>query len=204
MLQNLGFNQDTYNTAMLSARQYTTGSGMPATYPAHWVRTFTLRDGVAVTLRPIRPEDAAIEADFVRNLSDESRYYRFMDHLRELPPKMLSHFTEVDYHDHMALIATVDDQSAEFQIGVARYVLIPGTLQCEFALAVADAWQRRGVGKLLMQQLIEAARARGLQSMYGEVLSGNSKMLGLMQNLGFKSSFDLNEMSMIRVEKSLD
>lgn len=203
MLRNLGLDQDTYNTAMLLPRLHTTGSYMPFPYPAQWVQTLALRDGAVVKLRPIRPEDAAIEADFVRNLSDESRYYRFMDHLRELAPKMLSHFTEVDYHDHMALIATFDDGGTEKQIGVARYVVLPGTLQCEFALAVADAWQRRGVGKLLMEQLIAAARMRGLTLMYGDVLPGNSKMLALMQRLGFSTAFDPHEPRMMRAEKSL-
>jgi acetyltransferase len=188
---------------MLSLRQHTTGSRMPLPYPSQWVQTFTLRDGATVTLRPIRPEDAAIEAAFVRNLSDESRYYRFMDHVRELPPKMLSHFTEVDYDNHMALIATIDDHGAEMQIGVARYVVSPGPLQGEFAIVVADAWQRRGVGTRLMRRLIDAAQARGLKSLYGEVLPANNKMLALMQNLGFTSSFDSADMSMIRVEKSL-
>jgi len=176
---------------------------MPTPYPAHWIRKIVLRDGAEVTLRPIRPEDAAIEAEFVRNLSVESRYYRFMDHLRELPPYMLSHFTEVDYRDHMALIATVDEGSAERQIGVARYVVIPGTLRCEFAIVVADAWQRRGIGSILMEQLIAAAQARGLQSMYGEVLPANSKMLALMQRLGFTASHHEDDMSVLRVEKTL-
>jgi acetyltransferase len=163
----------------------------------------TLRDGAVVMLRPIRPEDVTIEADFVRNLSDESRYYRFMDHLRELPPYMLSHFTEVDYDNHMALIATTDDHGAEIQIGVTRYVVIPGTTQCEFAIVVADAWQRRGIGRWLMQRLMEAARARGLTSMYGDVLPANNKLLALTQNLGFKSSFDPSDMSTVRVEVAL-
>jgi acetyltransferase len=189
---------------MSSPRQHITDRRMPATYPAQLVQLVTLRDGATVTLRPIRPEDAAIEADFVRNLSDESRYYRFMDHLRELPPKMLSHFTEVDYLDHMALIATADDHGTEKQIGVARYILIPGTLQCEFALVVADEWQRHGVGTLLLQQLIAAARVRGLTLMFGEVLPANNKMLALTRRLGFSSSFDVGNMPMMRVEKTLD
>lgn len=176
---------------------------MPLPYPAHWIQSITLHDGAAVTLRPIRPEDAGIEVEFVRNLSDESRYNRFMGPLRELQPSMLTHFTQVDYDDHMAFIATTDDHGAEMQIGVARYVVIPGTTQCEFAIVVADAWQRRGVGRRLMQRLIEAARARGLTSMYGDVLPANNKLLTLTESLGFKSSFDPSDMSTIHVEVAL-
>jgi len=65
-------------------------------YPHHLVRTIHLADGTCVTLRPIRAEDAGIEQEFVRGLSDESRYYRFMDMLRELTPQMLKHLTEID------------------------------------------------------------------------------------------------------------
>ena len=73
-------------------------------YPAHLVQRLTLKEGSEVTVRPIRPEDAEIEQSFVRELSDESRYNRFMDTLRELSPRLLAHFTRVDYDRHMALI----------------------------------------------------------------------------------------------------
>src|SRR5678815_5796605 len=82
-------------------------------YPLHLVHEVRLRDGAAMTIRPIRPEDAAIETAFVRELSEESRYYRFMDSLRELPPDMLTHFTEVDYDRHLALIVTTPELGTE-------------------------------------------------------------------------------------------
>jgi acetyltransferase len=81
-------------------------------YPTHLVQRVRLRDGSAVTIRPIRPEDAALEIAFVHGLSDEARYFRFHDSLRDLTPKMLSQFTVVDYHDHLALIAVSDSGPA--------------------------------------------------------------------------------------------
>ena len=82
-------------------------------YPQHLIRKMTLADGTTVTLRPIRPSDAGIEQAFVRELSDESRYFRFMDMLRELSPQMLKQLTEIDYDTHMAFIAVVDEPAGE-------------------------------------------------------------------------------------------
>jgi acetyltransferase len=156
-----------------------------------------------VTIRPIRPEDAEIEQAFVRNLSIESRFFRFMDATRELTPRMLTQFTHVDYDRHMALIAVTRAGVREVEIAVARYIVAPDATNCEFAIAVADDWQRRGVGSLLMQALIEAARAGGLRTMYGEVLPGNSKMLRFVQRLGFRPAAGAIAAGVIRVETEL-
>jgi acetyltransferase len=169
-------------------------------YPPHLVRQVTLADGTALTIRPIRPEDARIEAEFVRNLSEESRYYRFMDTLRELSPQMLSHFTHVDYDRHMAFIAVTGEGARETEIAVARYIVSDDATSCEFAVVVADAWQRKGVGTLLMRTLIETARAHGLRRMFGEVLAGNHKMLELMQRLGFQLKLDPGDPRLMRAE----
>ncbi|MCX7136059.1 MAG: hypothetical protein NTW47_05255 [Proteobacteria bacterium] len=114
-------------------------------YPAHLVKTITLADGTAVTLRPIRVADADIEQEFVRGLSDEARYYRFMDMLRELSPQMLKQMTDIDYHNQMALIAVTRRSGKEVQIAVGRYVVFPNGTDCEFAIVVSDAWQRKGM-----------------------------------------------------------
>ena len=98
-----------------------------ADYPQHLVHPHRLFDGTEVLVRPIRPEDAAIEQDFVRELSEESRYNRFMGQLRELAPRKLKYLTEIDYDQHMALIATVERDGREVEIGVARYVVTPGS-----------------------------------------------------------------------------
>lgn len=164
------------------------------------VRKVTLADGTALTIRPIRPEDARIEAEFVRNLSEESRYYRFMDTLRELSPQMLSHFTQVDYDRHMACIAVTGEGAQETEIAVARYIVADDGASCEFAIVVADAWQRKGVGALLMRTLMETAGARGLRTMFGEVMAGNHKMLELTQRLGFQLKPDPGDPHLMRAE----
>ena len=172
-------------------------------YPASLVKSIALADGTAVTLRPIRPADAEIEQEFVRNLSDESRYYRFMDMLRELSPRMLEQMTVIDYHDQMALIAVVRSAGHEVQIAVGRYVAYPNGTQCEFAIAVADGWHRKGIASALMRLLITSARERGLKTMIGEILSSNAKMLSFAGKLGFRLATDSADPRQIRATLDL-
>jgi acetyltransferase len=168
-------------------------------YPEHLVSTFTLPDGSQVTVRPIRASDAFIEQEFVRGLSDEARYYRFMDVLRELTPRMLTQLTDIDYDERMALIATVRHGEQEQEIAVGRYCAEPDGERCEFAIVVADAWQHKGIAAVIMHKLIDAARARGLKSMFGEVLTSNHKMLQFVSKLGFKLALDPEDPTLMRV-----
>jgi acetyltransferase len=155
-------------------------------YPAHLVTEWHPAPGETVALRPIRPEDAAIEQEFVQRLSPEARHFRFMNTLRELTPQMLARFTQIDYDREMALVATVGEDERE--IGVVRYITNPDGESCEFALVVLDEWQRRGLGRRLMTLLIDVARSRGLREMIGHVLADNAPMLALCESLGFSSS----------------
>jgi acetyltransferase len=154
-------------------------------YPAHLVTEWTAPNGVRLTVRPIRPEDAEIERDFVRQLSPEARYYRFMSTMRELSPQMLARFTQIDYDREMALIAVVARNGRAEEVGVARYVTNPDGTSCEFAIVVADEWQEHGLGHHLMSQLIEIARSRGLATMSGDILAVNQPMLAFVASLGF-------------------
>jgi len=173
-------------------------------YPAHLVSAWQPHEGPRVTLRPIRPEDAEMEQAFVKNLSAETRYFRFMDTLRELTPQMLVRFTQIDYDREMAFVAVVGEGGRETEVGVARYVANPDGASCEFALVVADGWQRKGLGRRMMEQLIDVARARGLKAMVGHVLAENRGMLSLCQKLGFVVA-DSDEGPMVkRVTLALD
>ncbi len=179
-------------------------------YPVHLIQEWQMNDGQVVTIRPIRPEDADMEQEFVKNMSDESRYYRFMDTLRELTQTMLVRFTQIDYDREMALVATIarsrrqrDGIAAEKQIGVARYVVNPDGESVEFALAVGDDWQKCGVGRKLMTALIECARMKGYRAVVGDVLSTNAKMFRLMTSLGFTIHPHPDDTAVKRVVKPL-
>lgn len=154
-------------------------------YPHHLLKQMQLADGTNITIRPIRPEDAEIEQSFVRKLSAQSKYFRFMQSLNELTPEMLIRFTQLDYNRELALIAVQEKLGKEVELGVARYVMNPDGKSCEFALVVADEWQHRGIGSQLMTHLMDAAQERGFNSMDGEILSDNQKMLDLVKSLGF-------------------
>ncbi|MGB5082226.1 MAG: GNAT family N-acetyltransferase, partial [Burkholderiales bacterium] len=155
-------------------------------YPADLVTDWQLADGTSLLLRPIRPEDAQMEQEFVRGLSEGSRYSRFMNSLRELTPAMLARFTQIDYDREMAFVAVRTENGHDAEIAVARYVTHPDGETCEFAVAVADAWQSKGVGRRMLGRLIEVARWRGLKVMAGQVLATNQPMLALCAKLGFE------------------
>jgi acetyltransferase len=168
-------------------------------YPARLVSIWQPPEGELVTIRPIRPEDAEMEQDFVRRLSPESRRFRFMDTLRELTPAMLVRFTQIDYDREMAFVATIQRDGREVEVGVCRYITNPDGVTCEYAIVIADDWQRRGLGRRMMGQLIEVARRRGLEAMVGHVMNGNLGMLELCQQLGFVVSDTSDDPSVKRV-----
>ncbi|MGH8731531.1 MAG: GNAT family N-acetyltransferase [Burkholderiales bacterium] len=172
-------------------------------YPVELVQSWTLRDGTRVVIRPIRPEDRQIEQDFVHNLSDESRYFRFFNAVRDLSETALTRFTQVNYEREMALIAVISENGRETEIGVARYAINPDGTSCEFAIVVADAWQRKGIGSKLMHSLMDAAGSRGLETMEGWVLAGNTRMLALMDALGFTIDASAGDPSLRHVVKNL-
>jgi len=173
-------------------------------YPPELETTWQLPDGTDVSVRPIRPEDAEIEQDFVQKLSAESKYFRFMQSMEKLTPMMLARFTQIDYDREMALIAVINEDTPDAHIlGVARYVSNPDKQSCEFALTVADAWQQKGIGRQLMQRLMTVARDRGIEIMEGEVLSHNSKMLRLCEKLGFRTVHHPEEPDVVEVRRHL-
>jgi len=173
-------------------------------YPPGLETTWHLADDLDVVVRPIRPEDANIERDFVNNLSDQSKYFRFMNHMNKISPLMLARFTQIDYDREMALVVVVEDGSPEaHMIGVARYICNPDGQSCEFALTIADAWQQKGLGRQLLQRLMDVAGSRGLEIMEGDVLAQNSKMLRLCKALGFRTVHDSDDPEVVVVRRHL-
>jgi acetyltransferase len=154
-------------------------------YPSHLESRQQLPDGRDITIRPIRPEDAEIEDTFVRNLSPESKYFRFMQSLHELTPQMLIRFTQIDYDREMAFIAATEIDGKEAEIAVGRYLTNPDGTSCEFAIVVGDEWRRLGIASRIMMALMEVAKSKGLKVMEGEILTENTTMLSLARKLGF-------------------
>jgi len=172
-------------------------------YPTHLINQWQLADGTDLTIRPIRPEDADIEKQFVHDLSEESKYFRFMNSMQELTETMLVRFTQLDYSREMALVAVTQEQGQEIELGVARYAINPDGETCEFALVVADRMQGKGLGQKLMVALMEAARSMGLSVIEGEVLNNNHSMLKMMTRLGFSIKSSEDDPSIMKVSKAL-
>ncbi|TCJ16600.1 bifunctional acyl-CoA synthetase/GNAT family N-acetyltransferase [Parasulfuritortus cantonensis] len=155
-------------------------------YPVHLVTRWQLPNGIDVTIRPIRPEDAEMTQTFVRGLSEETKYFRYMDAVQELSYAMLVRLTQIDYDREMALLAIADVEGREVEVGVARYASNPDQVSCEFAVVVDDAWQHLGIAHKLMDVLMDVARSKGLRIIEGEVLKRNGGMLKLAASLGFR------------------
>jgi len=173
-------------------------------YPAQLEHVEYLRGGHALHIRPIRPEDAALERAFVDRMSERSRYMRFFNAVRGLSPEMLARLTQIDYDRELALIALSAEQGqAEQIVGVARFAANPDGESCEFAVAIDDQWSGRGVATVLMERLFEAARDGGYSRMTGCVLPENDSMLKLAARLGFTRSKDEDDPSLVKVARAL-
>jgi acetyltransferase len=172
-------------------------------YPSALVERVALEGGTMATIRPIRPEDAAIEAAFVHGLSEQSRFMRFMFAIHDLTPAQLSRFAQIDYDREMALIAVLESPEGERQIGVARYITLEDGETCEFAIVVADDWQGRGLARRLFALLIDTARNRRLKVMTGVTLRENSRMLDLARAKGFAVRMDDEDPTLSRMTMSL-
>ena len=163
-------------------------------YPARYAQVWPMTGGGEYTIRPIRPDDAQMLQAMMQHLSPESRYFRFVSSIAELPPTMLAKFTLIDYDREMALVAVAKERTpgadgamVETQriVGVSRYITNPDQSSCEFALVVADDFNGKGLGSRLMLSIMDVARDKGLSEIDGLVLANNPSMLKLMRSLGF-------------------
>ncbi len=154
-------------------------------YPDHLISNFTV-ENKQITLRPVRPEDAELEQAFIRDLSEQSKCFRFMENINELSQAMLIRFTQIDYDKEMALIAAYkEDNKNEKIIGISRYVINPDGETAGFTIVVADAWHHKGIGAKLLSSLLSIAKDRGILSFAGVVLPDNKPMLALAKKHGF-------------------
>jgi RimJ/RimL family protein N-acetyltransferase len=156
---------------------------MPPPMPPHApCDRAVLPDGGVIHVRPIEPEDKGLLRAGFERLSPESRYRRFLHSVKRLTEADLAYFTEVDHHDHEALVA-VDPHGTEL-VGVARYVRLDEPDTAEVAIAVLDDWQGRGVGTLLMHELTNRARAAGVRRFAATCLADNATVIDLLRRLG--------------------
>ena len=153
--------------------------------------------GASFLIRPINVDDAAREREFICGLSADSRYNRLMHAIREPSGEFVDQMVGVDYHHTMAFVAVVGEGEAERIIGVARYADSTDGSGSEFAIAVADEWQSRGVGTAITHRLFEYARAQGVRQLNARILATNSRMVAFAHRLGFTTHFMPAELNLI-------
>jgi GNAT superfamily N-acetyltransferase len=163
--------------------------------------TVVLRDGSRVRLRPIRSSDKVqLRAGFER-LGPQSRYQRFLVPMDQLTEAVVEYLTQVDHHDHEAIVA-LDDATGE-GVGVARFVRLTDRHDtAEAAVTVVDDWQGRGVGTLLLDRLADRARSEGIARFWAVLLAENRDMLDLLERLGPVRMLD-RQLGTVEVEAEL-
>lgn len=143
--------------------------------------TAVLADGSHIQLRPVTPDDKPLIAEGFSRLSSRARYLRFLAPAERLSQSQLAYLSEIDHHDHVAWGVLDTDAPA----AVGRWVrLQDDPTAADVAITVLDEYQRRGIGRLLVEVLAVSARARGVGVLHFDVLAENAPMIGLLQSLG--------------------
>jgi acetyltransferase len=159
-------------------------------YPSQYVIPWQLKDGTSVTLRPIRPEDEPLLVKFHRTLSEESVYFRYF-HLMTLSHRIaherLTRICFVDYDRDMAMVVDRKDETTGQHevLAAGRLSKLHGRNEAEFAMLVSDAYQKQGIGTKLLEQLVQAGRDEGLDSITAEILHENRAMQRVCEKVGF-------------------
>jgi acetyltransferase len=146
----------------------------------------TLKDGTQIVIRPIRPDDAEDLKDAFQRLSMESIYLRFLLVKKELTDEEARTLSTVDYSARLAFVAICKENGREIVVGVSRYALLDESRleMAESAVVVADEYQGRGIGKLLLRRLVIYAQAKGILYLRGNMQIGNNRMLELVRRSG--------------------
>jgi L-amino acid N-acyltransferase YncA len=152
-----------------------------APYPHDLERVVTLKDGVRVSIRPIRADDQARLIELYDRLSQHTAYQRFFTVMRRMPPDWAKILATVDYRRRLALVAENQGPTGVELVGVGRYEPTAREDTAEVAFVVQDGWQNRGLGTILFQGVLEAAQARGVARFVAFVLADNTRMLDLIQ-----------------------
>ena len=170
-----------------------------APYPKQLETTERLRDGTALRVRPLRPEDEPMLHDLAAHMSHEDLRLRFFTPVRGLTHAVAARLSQLDYDRELALLAECNGVA----LGVAHFFADPDNLRAEYAVAVRSDWKGRGVGYLLMRRLIDIARQRGIGELVGEVLRENEPMLQMCRDLCFTIAPEPRDPTVMLVRKRL-
>jgi RimJ/RimL family protein N-acetyltransferase len=162
-----------------------------------------LPGGQAVMVRAISPQDADSLQAYIRNLSAPARRNRFLGAVSELAPRELNRLTHMNGPQELALVVFARTGGETTMIGEAVQVIAPESRRCEIALSVADAWQRKGLGTILLSHMKCRAKMIGVRHVIGEILRTNEAMRGLAHKAGFAVRSSLTDARLVEVVKDL-
>ena len=162
-----------------------------------------LGDGTPVLVRPLHPEDIELERSFIEALSPQSRRYRFLQAMRSPSDALLRQMMTINPATDAAFVAVLGEGDEAREIGVARFSASAGGQDCEFAVTVADEWQNKGLGTLLMHRLMEVAKGRGIKSMQSSDAADNSIMREFARHLHFHHKPDPQDAKLVRYSVEL-
>ena len=174
-------------------------------YPKELEQTMRLPDGRRMLLRPIRPEDGPRLRKAFQALTPDQIRARFLMPMRSLSQMMAARFTQLDYDREMAFVLFEDGvpDGTDVHGGVVRISADPDNISAEFAIVIHQELTGLGLGTYLMQRMIDYARERGLQELFGSVLASNRRMLRICEKLGFRQDLIPNEPGLVKVVLSL-
>ncbi len=154
-------------------------------YPREIERRVTVKGGEALMLRPIRPIDEPKLVGLFYSMSEDALYKRFMRVVKRIAHEERQYFLDVDYIDNMAVVLETSDPRFEPEIvGIAQYFRHPGTDYADVGFIVKDGWQGKGLGRILVQEMVRLAQLNGLKGLTADVLSTNQSMLHLFRETG--------------------
>lgn len=170
-------------------------------YPSEWEAHVDIPALGTVLLRPIRPEDEALYAEFMEHVAPDDHRLRFFSAKQTLSHRLLARLTQIDYARDMAFVALSTETGR--LLGVARYASDPDRLRAEYAVLVRSDLKGRGLGWTLMQRLIDHARSTGVGQLFGSVLLENTTMLRMCRELGFEIRPNAEEAGLCEVALNL-
>jgi len=170
-------------------------------YPNQWEKWTETADGDRILIRPIRPGDEHLYADFLAKLSPQDIRFRFLSPLKEFSHKFIARFTQIDYARTMAFVAL--DKTEKELLGVARLVADSDYVKGEYAVIVRSDLTGSGIGWMLMSHLVAYAEKEGLRELVGDVLASNERMLKMCRELGFEVAANPEDLSLRQVRLSL-
>jgi len=154
-------------------------------YPRRLERRVTAKGADPLLLRPIRPIDEPKLVELFYSMSEDALYKRFMRVVKRVAHQERQYFLDVDYHDNMAMVLETCDPVHEPEIvGIAQYFRDPETDFADVGFIVRDTWQGKGLGRILVEEMVRLAQANGMKGLTADVLASNNAMLHLFRELG--------------------